>query len=245
MPEIFPNAPIVEALVDFKVGFSHSVDFEQLKKFANALGDPYTEPVTTKQLSAGIHVSETEPPSVEVESHEQGLILRTKINDRAIQVRRDGFSFSTLKPYKQWENTRDEAKENWFRYKEFLRPSSVKRLALRYINRIELPLPLSDFREYVRTCPEVAPGIPQAVSNFFFRVVLPDPKTGAWANIISTLAVPEDEKSVPLILDIDVFFQKSYEVDSEDLWADLEKLRVFKNQIFFSSITENARELFR
>lgn len=245
MPEIFPNAPIIEALVDFKVKFTDPIDMDRLKEFANTLGDRFSERTTKKQLSAGIHLGEEGPPEVDVKSSEQGFVLKTKENDCAIQVQRDGFTFSTLKPYKQWESTRDEAKEYWIRYKEFLGPSTIKRLALRYINRIDIPLPLSDFREYVRTCPEVAPGIPQAVTNFFFKVVVPDPETGAWSNIISTMTPQDDENILPLILDIDVFFQKEYDIDSEEIWKDLEKLREFKNKIFFSSITEKARELFR
>jgi uncharacterized protein (TIGR04255 family) len=140
MPEIFPNAPIVEAIVDFKVKFNDSIGFEELKKFADTLVDRYPERTTRKRLSANIDVDQEKPSAVEVESLEQALVLRTKEIDSAIQIRRDGFSFSTLKPYKQWESTRDEAKKYWLRYRESINPTAIKRLALRYINRIDIPL---------------------------------------------------------------------------------------------------------
>ena len=43
MPEIFPNAPIIEALVDFKVKFTDPIDMERLKEFADTLGDRFSE----------------------------------------------------------------------------------------------------------------------------------------------------------------------------------------------------------
>jgi uncharacterized protein (TIGR04255 family) len=45
-------------------------------------------------------------------------------------------------------------------------------------------------------------------------------------------------------LDIDVFKQRDV-IGEEDAWQTLEALRDFKNKIFFESITEKAKELFK
>ena len=63
------------------------------------------------------------------------------------------------------------------------RPNRLKRLALRYINRIEIPLPIRDFKDYLLTIPEIAPGLPQALSNFIMRLVIPNPEMEATAVI--------------------------------------------------------------
>ena len=41
-----------------------------------------------------------------------------------------------------------------------------------------------------------------------------------------------------------MFKQKAEGITEEEAWQTLEKLRHFKNKIFFESITEKARELF-
>ncbi len=245
MPEVFPNAPIVEAIFDFQVSFEEHLDFASLQAFAESLKGEFGDQATTKQLSAGIRMDDDRPTGINVETSDQGLVLKDETGGRVIQVRMDGFSFSKLKPYTQWEDVCSEALRHWESYKAKVQPAKVNRLALRYINRIDIPIPFGDFKDYILTNPEVAPGIPQAVSNFFFKVTIPDLESGAWAHIICTLAQQDDEKFVPYILDIDVFFAKEYDVNSENIKDDLETLRAFKNLIFNNSVTEKARELFR
>lgn len=245
MGEVFPNAPIVEAIIDFQVSFKVPPNFETLQTFATTLSEEFGEQTTTKQVSAGIKIDDSQPIGMNLETSDHGLVLRNKGNDKIIQLRMNGYSFSKLKPYSRWEDVRAEALQHWEAYREQVKPSKVTRMALRYINRIDLPLPFEDFREYILTNPEIAPGIPQAVANFFFKATVRDPDTGAWANIICTTAKQEDEKLVPYILDIDVFFQKEYELGSDDFYNDLETLREYKNNIFLSSVTEKTKEFFR
>jgi len=37
----------------------------------------------------------------------------------------------------------------------------------------------------------------------------------------------------------------SFEDNKEDMWNEFEKLRTFKNEIFFNTITEKTKELFK
>ena len=46
-------------------------------------------------------------------------------------------------------------------------------MALRYINRINIPLPFTDFKQYLRTTPEIARELPQGLSTFLMRLVIP------------------------------------------------------------------------
>jgi len=75
-------------------------------------------------------------------------------------------------------------------------------------------------------------------------VVLPDPTAGAVAIINQALESVVDPKVVPIILDIDAFIQGNIEPDGDDIWSAFEKLHVFKNDVFFSYITEKTAELY-
>ncbi|NOT95989.1 MAG: TIGR04255 family protein, partial [Nitrospira sp.] len=155
-------------------------------------------------------------------------------------------TFSRLKPYDKWTTLRDEAQELWQHYVRIASPQTVTRVALRYINRIEIPLPMRDFKDYILTTPETAPDLPQGLDNFFMRLVIPDPKGQAVAIVTETVE-PIDELSnrLPLIFDIDVFRAGAFNVQDNSMWETFESLHDLKNDIFFKSLTPKAKELFR
>ena len=115
---------------------------------------------------------------------------------------------------------------------------------MRYINRIELPLPIESFQQYILTGLQIADGIPQGIAEFFTRAVVPKPDEQFSAIISSTMEKPS-EKILPYIFDIDVFMPAKFDPDAEEIWSSFERMRNFKNDIFFCSMTEKAKSLFR
>jgi uncharacterized protein (TIGR04255 family) len=172
-----------------------------------------------------------------------GFLFASDDNRQVVQARLDGFAFSRLKPYVSWESLRDEARTLWERYRELANPEAITRVALRYINRIELPLPFSDFKDYILTFPDIAPGLPQGLSYFLTRLVMPRADIEATAIINETMEQPTER--VPLIFDIDVFRIGAFDVGGDEYWRYFEQLRNFKNEIFFRSMTDKAKELFQ
>ncbi len=118
-------------------------------------------------------------------------------------------------------------------------------MALRYINRIEIPLPIRDFKDYLLTIPQIAPNLPQALAHFIMRLVVPNPEIGATAVINVVMDQSSSAKFQPIIFDIDVFKIMNHPGNSEEIWQDFDQLRIFKNEIFFNSITDRAKELFQ
>ncbi len=129
--------------------------------------------------------------------------------------------------------------------KKIAKPIIVDRIALRYINRIEIPLPFGDFSEYILTNPQIAPGLPQGLTHFFMRLEIPNDKINAIAIITQTTQKPTTSQKLPLIFDVNTIKADSYKGEMTEIWHDFTKLRNFKNEIFFSSITEKTRDLFQ
>lgn len=176
-----------------------------------------------------------------------GYLFHAPPDDKKIvQARLDGYTFNKLKPYNNWEEFSSEAKELWGKYLKVAKPVNVTRLALRYINRTELPLPFTDFKEYLLTVPEIGPDILNALSGFFARLVIPNSDIQANAVITETMEKIDDKAEVlPFIFDIDVSRNYVFEPQSDEIWQTLNRLREFKNQIFLNSLTEKAKELFK
>ena len=245
--ETFPRAPITEALIDIRVSPPEDISFDQLEQFAAAVSERFPTKEERFYQKAGIKLEMGAPVEVIEDTREKtGFILFSESRDKAVQARRDGFTLSKLKPYESWDALRGEARELWALYRELVAPGKVVRLAARYINRIEIPLPMSDFKDYILTGPEIAPGIPQAIAEMFFRVVIPKPEIEATAIINSIMEKPtEDGTILPYILDIDVIKKIEIESASEKIWDLFEDIRNYKNDIFFNSITERAKKMFR
>ena len=233
-PEIFPNAPIVEAIVDLRVTPLEDFKLNTLDPFVDKLSERF--PIKEERIERTHEIGLDKSGVGEVKHSEVrklGYVLYTQDRDWAVQGRLDGFTLSKMKPYGHWAELRDEARELWDSYKDVVAPQSVIRLAVRYINRIELPLPSLDFEDYILTAPNIADDIPQGLSQFFFRLVIPKPDDNITAIITSTLDSIEEETNIlPYIFDIDTFIVANYESSSDEIWFDLDRLRDFKNLIF-------------
>lgn len=243
----FPNAPIVEALIDLRIEKSLSVNMETLASFQNEIKDRFPNRQERCLWKSEVKVKQGVAPEVLIPlGGPDGYFFRALDEKKIVQARIDGFTFSKLKPYEKWEIFRDEAIELWEHYVKIINPDIVTRVALRYINKIEIPLPIADFKEYLLTVPEIAKGIPQGLSTYFMRLEIPNPEIEAYSIVTQTYKpVKEDATMLPLIFDIDVFRVVRLKPNQKDIWTITEELRNFKNTIFLNSITEKTAEMFK
>jgi uncharacterized protein (TIGR04255 family) len=242
--ETFKDAPIREAVLEIAVDPQEGLQIEDLLQFPKHVRDRFSRTVQRMEFKGGVKLG-AEISLLPSEQKAVGYQLHADEEKKVIQSRMDGFAFSKLKPYESWEAFRSEARALWGDYVEIVKPMNIKRISLRYINRIELPLPMRDFSDYILTNPQIAPGLPQALSGLFMRLEIPEPTVDATGIVILVLDKPKQPEKLPLIFDIDVFRKISYPEDTDAIWAEFEKLRGFKNRIFFKSLTEKTKELFR
>lgn len=237
------KAPITEALIDIRIKVRDNLRVEQLESIYNSISGQYPDKKARHKWEGKFELKKGEPPvSLGTETID-GYIFTSADQKQIFQARIDGFTFSRLKPYGTWEQLRDEAHKLWQIYRETTSPE-ITRAALRYINKMEIPLSGKDFSEYLTSAPIIPEGLPQGVSSFLTRVVIHEPLINAAAIITQALEQVVNPNFIPIILDIDVFKQKSEGLSEKDAWDTLEKLRHFKNKIFFESITEKTKEVF-
>jgi len=242
-----PNAPITEALLDIQVARTEDVDFTALEPFCDAIAAEYPTRRHRIEWQAAFSVSDDGPAiAASPGGGTVGYLLTSRDGSQIAQARVNGFSLSRLRPYQDWNRFRAEAQRLWEIYLEIAQPRMIERIALRYINRLELPLPFEDFREYVRTAPEIAPGLPQSLSHFLMQLHIPSSVHDAVAIVTETLEPPKDDGSLlPFILDIDAVRKGSLHPNDPTLWERFEKLHALKNEIFFQTITEKTKALFQ
>ncbi len=240
---IIKYAPITEALIDIRVKIKEGLGIEQLEAIHTLISEQYPEKKKQHRWESKFEFKEGESPISTTVDTAFGCIFSSVDGKQIFQARLDGFTFSRLKPYETWETFRDEAHKLWQIYKERTTPEII-RVAARYINRIEIPLPIEDFSEYLTAAPIVPEGLPQEVGSFFTRVVIHDREIDCAGIITQALEQGITPDILPIILDIDVFKQRTEGISEEEAWEILENLRHLKNKIFFSSITKKTEEIF-
>jgi len=238
------NAPIVEALIDIRVSLPVDTDLASLESFSEPFSDRFTQSKLRASAAATIEFGEAAPVISSTGPTPDGYFFTAPQEKLVAQARLDGFTLSKLKPYESWKTFCPQFVELWNHYVIVAKPTKITRIALRYVNRIEIPIG-GDFKEYILTVPEIAPGIPQSLPAFLMRLVIPSP-AGDMAIVTEKAGDAPSQRDVfPLILDIDVFRDVEMDIQDTALWKIIRDLRSYKNTIFFNSLTPKALEMFQ
>jgi uncharacterized protein (TIGR04255 family) len=239
----YANPPIVEAVVDIKFAVSHSISRGTMIKAVERLSGTWAPPsdivYATAVFQAGAAVSAS--------ATQQAVGVRVDSTDKlwVVQFQSQGLGVSRLEPYASWENLRDTTKDIW----QALELDSVfvapTRIALRTVNRLEFPLPVLDFKTYLRTYPELSPDMPQLLSSFFSQLAVPDVAPQISANIIQATVPATKPDHVAMALDIDVYQTSEFPDSTSGMWDRFEILHAHRNSIFEACITDATRDLFK
>lgn len=244
--EVFKNAPITEALLDIRVNLASDFNPDNLEKLYEEIKKDFPIKQVNTLWEAVFEAKRGEKPQVSSNDRNNGYLFKSQDGSRIFQARIDGFTFNRLKPYDSWDGFSGEAKKLWNLYSKFAKPEKIKRLALRYINLIEIPQSSDDLSEYFITGPDIAPGLPQGLADFFVRLMIPDHETKNVAIINETVDKSKlNDKIFPLIFDVDVFRVLDQGASDKEVWEIFESLRDYKDKIFMNSFTEKAKKLFR
>ena len=167
------RAPAVEALIDIRVKQSVPVSLQVLKAAAELLSEEFPARQELRQFSGEVVLHSTEGPRLDSHHHEcQGFILRSADGKTVAQFRVDGFALSRLLPYTSWTELRATTSRLWSVYRDAVRPTSISRVAVRFINRIPIA-PGTSLEKSFRTTFVLPESLPQQIAGFLLRVVIP------------------------------------------------------------------------
>ncbi len=248
----YSRAPITEAVIDLRVAQTQEFTIEDLASIREVVADRYPrqEGLFTGQVS--IPVGEVgEPGQVETLHQQFGFRFIDQAGQHVIQARLDGFAFSVLAPYDRWETFRDEARHLWGVYRTATRAESITRVAVRYINRIDIPLATTSIvrvEDYLRTYPEIPSDWPyQDLQSYFMQFQIPQEDLGCMMVINQATAPPPNLETTSILLDLDLFrtdYERPWMADDDTaVWDFLELLHERKNEYFERSITDETRGL--
>jgi uncharacterized protein (TIGR04255 family) len=228
MWEQFRNPPIVEAILSFRVEPSAASPSGALDRFSSC-------------IQARFAGSELGAPG----RFEGEPVREYRSADARVQVRVTGSELTVhgFRPYPGWNTLSADAEWIWQAYSEAFEPRLVTRLGLRYINRIEIPLPHERIDDYLR----LFPAVDWPLTGYLARMTIPDLRSGA-TGLLTIAFEPNpgaDAVTAPFVLDLEVWRQGKFELSERFIWGTFRQLREFHNRLFFESLTEQVKEQFR
>jgi uncharacterized protein (TIGR04255 family) len=247
-PTHLTNAPLVEAVIDLRTRMPAEFNVEVFAGLRERFDREYKEPQPLTQMQLTFQAEVGVPPKSKIVH--QGLTgFRYESSDgkRIAQFQKDGFTFSHLAPYTNWEQFFSEAARLYQIYFEVGHPEEVTCVAVRYINRLLLPeSEVMDLTPFLTAPPRNLKGTRAVLTGFLTQIQILDPGTGVAARITQTIqpsgATPGQ---IPIILDIDVFEETSRLADPDAALHRFGILRDLKNDYFFESITEKVVEMYK
>lgn len=202
-------------------------------------------PNSQRQQEIGVG-AEIGPEGAALHQHHNWHGFRFEDADKlhVAQFTRNGFVFSRLKPYEDWERFEAEAKRLWQVYCELAEPSEVQRLGVRFINRIT-PVEPDELAELLAIPPRSSESMVLPLKRFMHQTTFDIPEHPYNLNVNQTIqppSPPETEAS-SLILDLDVFTTRAIQFDEID--NRLLQMQWIKDKAFFAFLKPTALVRFR
>lgn len=247
----YSRAPIVEAVIDLQLVFESPPSVGDIDQYAVSLKSSFPNKQWLNAFRVAVQTTSDDNGEGNVSTDSSvapvGVRLSNAANDRVLQFRENGFSYSHLPPYTNWEQFYGEALELFTPFCERFSAQSVLRTAVRYINRVAVPTPCK-LETYLQHLPRALPGFPEP-EGYFMQVLLPlkdvDDLCKAIVNSGLEIGVANGTLDSSLLLDIDVFVEHPPTVSLGSAWDLLVRLRDKKNELFEVAITDTLREMIK
>jgi uncharacterized protein (TIGR04255 family) len=251
-PELkLKNTPIVEAVLDIDCDMPPSFDVSALEETArDAFRESYPKFRTQVMQEHTIEAKANEEPRISVRHRAQGFQFLTEDERQLVQIRPVGFTFNRLAPYDGLDQYLPEIERVWDIFRALAKPVAVRRINLRFINRILLPMDGKqsiELNDYLQLGPRLVDESNMSLASFLHQHSAIEKSSGNILNVVLTAQPPFDE-GYPIIFDITATALNEAGVEPEDwgaLRTKIQALRILKNRVFQNTLTDKCLKLYR
>ncbi|MGH6857011.1 MAG: TIGR04255 family protein [Methylocella sp.] len=240
----YKNPPIEEAVCEFtfaSASADQQFDFTlpgRLKMhhlMAEYSGQPRTQNVRT--------IAANDPSTVAVQTVLLRVQLPTPDGRHLISIGRNTLAITVLRPYEGWTNFKPRIEQALNAFLEIVSSSSVVRIGVKYVNRIEVPRADANATEVLTGAPAQDKISQTRLGNFtqFAEFVRRD---GIKVLVTQATLQPSAPNTTEYLLDIDTIWDHKALGDRTEIVATAERLHDIEGAAFESLITEQARRLF-
>lgn len=242
MGRLYKNAPVIEALCEFK--------FQPDSKWDYTIPGLIYEKVKAQfpeRKQENLLAFEFEPKEKGIHQRVKGpgikMQFRRADGKALVQVAPNLLAVNQLQPYPTWPEFKKMILEAYSIYIELAQPNAIERIGLRYINQIDLPERSFDLERFLQVYPNFPKGYPENYGNLLLRAEFPYEEEQEVLVLILASAPPSEGIFSRLILDLDYGMPKVSGMALKEIDERLERAHIRIEQVFEASITDETRRL--
>lgn len=238
----YKNPPIIEALCEFQFEPGPPWDLAIPGLVYEKVRDNFPKRRQVRALETSLSAG---PEGVEQQVRTTDRIQFLCEDERVlIQVGPNMLAVNHLRPYPTWPEFLPLIRRGFEAYCEAASPEGIRRIGLRYINRIEIPGQCIELENYFEFRPFVGPQLPQDFGPFIVGIQVPYEDSRDILRLQLANASVETLDTVAVMLDLDYFLARPGELPLDNIfeWVDVAHSRV--EEAFEACITDRLRKMF-
>lgn len=237
------HPPIIDAVIELR--FAEELSEAEKFKLSEKFADEYelAEELVSQRISVSVN-----PNSISASSDIlDRFVKRSKIDQpHIVNIGTKIFGTGVLAPYDGWESLFERFRDGWKKVRKHTKHRTIDRIGVRYVNRLDLKPNgegVVDYEDFLN----LRINLPSDFQSIFdydltFRTVIES--IGCGVTVRSGLAPPAVPGRSSFFLDVDVWKDLGAPQKEADVYKLLQDMRVEKNNLFETFITDRARELF-
>ena len=240
----YPNPTIQEAICEIHFRLSDDFDWKPAllgELYKHIEPDfPDLEPVTQVDFLFQVGPKGSGPM---LRPSQQMMRYKHISRNLLIQFSKNILTVNVLPKYEGWEQMSADIFYAWGKVCGVIKPASITKIGLRYIDRIERTHPDEFPSEWLAPSDYIPKSALSSLPGFLYRL---ETRMNQDNKLIVTLGEPIDDsgrQSDAIVLDIDCIVEREIGVDNNAISQETEKLHDFAWQVFSASMTPRLERL--
>jgi len=238
----YKNPPIVEAICEFRFSKETKWDPTIPGSVYEKVKDQFPHKESRLEQQVVLKTEETGFNQNLVAS--QRALMLSQDRSSLIQVGQHLLSINHLKPYSGWENFRPKIKMAYDTLGGITKINGIDRMALVYIDRIEIPGKRIELEDYFKFYPQSGPELPHDHTNFMIGVEFPFKEKRDSCRLQLTSAMATKKDHLALLLTTEYYLAKQKSVAPDNALGWMEDAHTQVRELFNGCITEKLEDLF-
>jgi len=242
MGKKYRNPPIVEALCEFRFEPDEPWDMAIPGLVYGKIRDGF--PIRRQAKAFEVSVA-AGPEGIGQQVLTTNRMQFLREDEKAlIQVGPNLLAVNHLKPYPTWQEFLPLIRHGFEAYLIAARPKGIRRIGLRYINRIEFPGERVELADYLEFRPFVGERLPKDYGPFIVGIQISFEDSRDALRLQLTSATVETPGTIAVMLDLDYFLAQPGGVSQDDVFKWIEVAHGHVEEVFEACITDRLRQMF-
>ena len=237
----YNNAPIILSLLQIRFNKIEEFNIPLIESLAKEVKSDF--PILKKAITHNISINENDDKtkiSLGDRTIDQVHII-SEDKKSAFIIEKDKFTYQSQKKYENLDELIEIFLSFWKKFSSGFNLNELTRVSLRHVNKFKLPTDLKSLNQYFTTYLHDDKNT-HSISNLQFRFTERDKENDLLLHIGHSLE-NAIANHVPYIFDIDTICMGNIKNNEKEILKIFKKIRIKKNEVFNSGITDKAKRL--